>query len=804
MRESFLNYSMSVIVSRALPDVCDGLKPVHRRILFAMHEMGMFHNKPYKKSARIVGETLGKYHPHGDSAVYDAMVRMAQEFSLRYPLVDGQGNFGSIDGDSAAAMRYTEARMSKTAEEMLTDIKKEVIDFTPNFDGSLKEPVVLPAKLPNLLINGTSGIAVGMATNIPPHNLNEVADGIIQVIDNPDTAIKEIQDIIPGPDFPTAGIIKGVSGIKQAYRTGHGRVKVKAKYVIEEKKGKRSIIITEIPYQVNKSILIEQIAENVRDKKILGISALRDESDRHGIRIVITLKKDANQEITLNQLFKHTRLCQTYGINMLALVGNEPKVLNIKEIIQHYIKHRQDVVRKRTEYDLKKAKERAHILEGLLVALKNIDEIIKLIKASKTVADASAALQNNYPLSEIQAKAILEMRLQKLSSLEQEKIKTEYDDLIKLIKELTTILEDEQKILGIIKEELHEIKQKYGDSRRTVIEEDEDEEYDEADLIKEEETVVTISRKGYIKRQPLDVYKQQRRGGKGVIAQTTKDDDFIEWIFSASTHSYILVFTSTGQMHWQKVYNIPEASRQSKGKAIVNLLALKSGEVPQAFVHVRDFKDGNLVMCTKNGLIKKSDISLFSRPRQGGIRAITLEDGDRLISVKMTCGSDQLIIATANGNAVRFDEKAVRPMGRTARGVKGINLKDKDYVVDMVIADENKTLLSITENGYGKKTNISEYRLTNRGGVGVINIQTTPRNGKVVGVITVDDEDDIMFISKNGIAIRMTTEGISTIGRNTQGLRLMRLKGDDCVVSAAKIASEKEEVPDDESLPATN
>jgi len=788
LETSFLNYSMSVIVSRALPDVRDGLKPVHRRILYSMHEMGMAHNKPYKKSARIVGDALGKYHPHGDSAVYDAMVRMAQSFSLRYPLVDGQGNFGSVDGDSAAAMRYTEARLTKIAGEMLDDIKKEVIDYQPNFDGSLKEPIVMPAKIPNLLLNGASGIAVGMATNIPPHNMNELIDGITMVIDDPAVPFEKLTDTIKGPDFPTSAIIQGTAGIKRAYKTGHGKIKIKAKADLEEKRNKISIIITELPYQVNKALLIEQIADCVRDKKITGISNLRDESDREGMRVVITLKKDANSDVVLNQLYKHTRMSVTFGINMLALVNNEPKVLNLRQIIRHFIDHRKEVVTRRTQFDLNKALDRAHILEGLKIALDNIDDIVAKIKASKNIQDATEALMTAYPLSEKQAKAILEMRLQKLSSLEQDKIREEYRDLLKLIKRLKEILADENEILNIIKKELADVKSSYGDKRRSVIEQGEDEYIEDEDLIKEEQMVVTISHRGYIKRQPINTYKQQRRGGKGVIAQTTKDDDFIENIFAASTHAYILFFTDSGQMHWIKVYQLPESSRQSKGKAIVNLLNLKKGERVTAFVLVNEFK-GYLMMATRKGKVKRCDIRLFSRPRQGGIRAITLHD-DHLISVRHTSGDDKLILATAKGMAVKFHEESVRAMGRTAAGVRGVLLR-QDHVVDMVIAKEKETLLTITENGYGKRTNIDEYRLINRGGIGVINIQTSSRNGRVVAIKTVSDDDDIMIISQKGIAIRMTTQGLSVIGRNTQGFRIMRMTADDKVVSAAKIEGEE-------------
>jgi DNA gyrase subunit A len=790
MKSSYLGYSMSVIVGRALPDVKDGLKPVHRRILYAMQQMGMFHNKPFKKSARIVGEVLGKFHPHGDTAVYDTLVRLVQPFSMRYPLIRGQGNFGSIDGDRAAAMRYTEAKLSKLSEEMLKDIEKKTVKFVPNFDGSLKEPRFLPAKLPNLLINGSSGIAVGMATNIPPHNLNEVADATIHLIDNPDVGVNELMQFVKGPDFPTAGIISGTKGIKNAYATGRGKVVIKARYNIEEGKTTKRIIVTEIPYMVNKSLLLKEIADLVTDKKIRGISDLRDESDRTGMRVVIILKKDANPEIVINQLYKHTRLKTTFGVINLALVNGEPKILNLRDIIQNYIDHRRNVVRKRTKFDLNKAEDRAHILDGLLVALRDIDKTVKMIKESKSADEAKNVLISKLEISEKQALAILDMRLQRLTGLEQEKIRKEHKELLELIGKLKTILADEQKILQIIKDELAELKKDYGDERRTEIIEEEEEEMVPEDLIKPENMVVTITHSGYIKRLPVATYKSQRRGGKGVIATTTKEEDFVEDLFIANTHSYLLFFTNKGKVKWLKVYEIPESSRQSKGKAIINLLHLSEGEKVTAFVPVKEFK-GFLVMVTKKGVIKKTPLELFSRPRKGGIIALNLNENDDLISVRKTDGERNLIIATKEGMAVRFSEKSLRPIGRTARGVRGIRLKrEGDSVVGMVIGRENRTLLTVTEKGYGKRTPVGDYRLINRGGSGVINIKCTEKNGKVVAVKSVNDEDELMLISQKGIGIRVNAKDVSKIGRATQGVRIMRLNEGDKVVAAARIVKE--------------
>jgi DNA gyrase subunit A len=797
MKSSFIDYAMSVIVNRALPDVRDGLKPVHRRILYSMSEQGMLFNKPYKKCARIVGDCLGRYHPHGDQSVYEALVRMAQDFSLRYPLVDGQGNFGSVDGDSPAAMRYTEARLAKIASEILQDLDKETIDMKPNFDDSLKEPTVLPCKIPNLLINGSSGIAVGMATNIPPHNVKEVCTGVIEMINNPDLSAEELSNHIQGPDFPTGGIIQGYSGIRNYFKGGRGKVKVSSVAEIEEVKKKFRIIITEIPYMVNKSLLIEQMAGCVRDKRIKGITNLRDESDRSGMRIVVELSSTANPQVVLNQLLKYTRMKTTFGVNSLALVNNEPKLLNVKSMIQNFIEHRQVVIRRRTEYDLRKAEERMHIIEGLIIALDNIDEVIQKIKKSADVKIATEMLSTDYGLSEIQAKAILDMKLQKLSSLEQDKIREEHNKLKLTIGELNIILASEDKILNIIKEEQEEIRAKYGDERKTqiiAVDDDDDSDIDIEDMIEQQDCVVTISNKGYIKRLPIDTYKQQGRGGKGVIGAASKDEDFIEHLFIANTHSYILFFSNKGTVRWLKVYELPEGSRQARGRAIVNLLSMSQDEYIAAFVPVKEFKPENyLILATKKGLVKKTPLDAYSRPRKGGIAGITLDPSDALINAVLTDGTKQLIIATKNGQAVKFNEADARPIGRTSKGVRGVTLKGDDEVIDLVIASDDYTLLTVTENGYGKRTSIAEYRLINRGGSGVRNIQCSDRNGKVISVKTVSDEDDIILISQNGIVIRMPTKSISVIGRNTQGVRLMNLKSGDKTVAAAKIAREQDE-----------
>jgi len=791
MKKSYIDYAMSVIVGRALPDVRDGLKPVHRRVLYTMWENGLFHNKPFRKSANVVGTCMARYHPHGDVAIYDTLVRMAQDFSMRYPLVDGQGNFGSIDGDPPAAMRYTEARMSRIAEELLADIDKETVDFQLNFDGSLKEPVVLPSKIPSLLINGSSGIAVGMATNIPPHNVSEICDCIIFVVDNPECTVAELIRYVKGPDFPTGGIIIGVDGIRDAYNTGRGKIIVRAKTEIVEEKGRQKIIVTEIPYQVNKSVLIEEIASLVREKKIAEISNIRDESDKKGISIVIELKKDANAQVVLNQLYNHSRLQETFGIIMLVLVKNEPKVLNLKELIQCFIEHRKEVVTRRTRFELRKAEERAHILEGLIVALKNIDSVVKKIKASKDIEFATKMLISDYNLTELQAKAILDMKLQKLASLEQQKIISENDELKKLIAELKEILASEKRILEIIKKELAEIKKNFADERRTQIVEVEGEEITEEKLVKPEDVVVTVSHSGYVKRTPVDSYRQQGRGGKGVVAAETKEGDFIEHIFVANTLSYILLFTNKGKLHWLKVYEIPEASRHAKGKAIINLIPLEENEKITAFVPVKEFDDKHyLFMATKKGTVKKTNLIEYSRPRKGGIIGITLEPNDELVSVELTSGNDQIVLASRKGLAVRFKEQDVRACGRSAIGVRGIRLRENDEVIGMVIADDTKQLLSITENGYGKRTAVTEYRLIGRGGSGVINIQCSERNGDVVAIASVIEEDEIVAISKNGIIIRVPVRNISLVGRNTQGVRIMKLDEGDKVVAAARVVHE--------------
>ncbi len=791
VKRSYLDYSMSVIVSRALPDVRDGLKPVHRRVLFAMNELGMFSNKPFKKSARIVGEVIGKYHPHGDSAVYDTMVRMAQTFSLRYLLISGQGNFGSVDGDSPAAMRYTEARLSKLSEEILEDIKKETVDFQPNFDNELKEPVVLPCKFPNLLVNGSSGIAVGMATNIPPHNMGEVIDGTIALIDDPEATPEQLMEHIKGPDFPTGGIITGFSGIRHAYATGRGKIKVKAKTGFETVRGREAIIIHELPYQVNKALLVEHIADLVRSKHILGIYDIRDESDKDGMRVVIELKNDATPEIVINQLFKHSRMETTFGINCLGLIDKAPRIVNLHDMLSCFIGHRVEVVRRRTQFDLTKAEERAHILEGLITALDDIDNIVQKIKQSKDADTAKSVLMADYSLTEIQSKAILEMRLQKLASLEQVKIKDEHKDLLELIIELRSILDSEERVKGIIKDELSEIKDKYADERRTEISMEDDDDICIADLIEEEDVVVTVTHAGYIKRLPVDTYRNQGRGGKGIIAATTKDDDFIEHLFISSTHSNVLFFSNKGQVYWLKVYEIPVGSRQAKGKAIVNLLRLGKDEYIRAFVPVQEFDDQHyLIMCTRNGTVKKTSLEAFSRPRKGGIRAVSVNEGDALIDVVMTDGNMNIIIATKDGMAIRFAESDIRPMGRSAAGVRGISLKGDDIVIGMVRAEDEKTLLTVTENGYGKRTDVSEYRFIKRGGVGVKNIICSERNGNVSAIRSVTDDDEIMLISQNGIIIRTPVRNISAIGRATQGVRLMKMGQDDRLVDAAKIINE--------------
>jgi DNA gyrase subunit A len=795
MKKSFIDYSMSVIVQRALPDVRDGLKPVHRRILYAMNELGFTPDKPHRKSAMTVGEVLGKYHPHGDSSVYDAMVRMAQDFSHRYMLIDGHGNFGSVDGDSAAAMRYTEARMSKIAVELLRDIDKETIDFTPNYDESLKEPTALPARFPNLLVNGSSGIAVGMATSIPPHNLGEVIDCVVSTIENPDIETDEMLKYIKGPDFPTGGIIMGREGIKKAYSTGRGKVTVRAKAEIEEMSGgKQRIIVSEIPYQVNKSALIEKIADLVKEKRIDGISDLRDESDRNGMSIVIELKRDANANIVLNQLYKHTKMQDTFSIIMIALVNGQPKVLNLKSIITHYIDHQKDVITRRTQYDLKKAEARAHILEGLKTALDNIDEIINILKNSKNVADAKGKMMSRFGLSELQAEAIAEMKLKSLTGLEKGKIENEYLSLIKNIEYYRTLLTNEQKLLMVIKGELLEIKKKYNDKRRTKINAASLEEFDEEDFIEEHEVAVTITHFGYIKRLPADTYKSQRRGGRGITGIQTREDDFVENLFITSTHNYILFFTNKGKMYKLKTYEIPEASRQAKGTALVNLLQLDANEKVNAVIHIKDFNDGKyLIFMTKNGTIKKTELKEYNTSRSTGITAINLIDNDELIGVKLTRGTTELIAATKNGLSIRFPESDVRPMGRNTRGVKGIALNPGDVVIGMDIVEEGADLLVISEKGYGKRTPISEYRVQSRSGKGILTSRITKKTGNVVGMKIVKDNDEIMLINLSGVIIRMSVNEISVMGRSTQGVKLMKVPENESVVSIAKISSEEEQ-----------
>jgi len=794
VKDSYLNYAMSVIVGRALPDVRDGLKPVHRRVLYAMRELNLEHSKPYKKCARIVGETMGKYHPHGDSAIYETLVRMAQDFSLRYPLVDGQGNFGSVDGDAAAAMRYTEARLAAISDEMLGDIEKETVNFGPNFDSSLKEPLLLPAALPNLLVNGSSGIAVGMATNIPPHNLNEVSEAIIYLLDNPEAEIKDLMRYVKGPDFPTGGLICGKSGIKDAYQTGRGKLVVRGRATVEhQKNGKDLIIFTEIPYQVQKSSLIESIASLVDDKKIEGISDIRDESDKDGMRIVVELKRDTESQIILNQLFKHTQLETTFGIIMLALVDNRPKVLNLRQVLDCYIEHRRVVIRRRTQFELDKALKRAHILEGLKIALKFIDRIIKVIKTSKSVEAAKVNLMKEFELSELQAQAILEMQLQRLTALERDKIDAEYAELLKKIEICRAILASVKKIEAIIKEELQELVKKYGDSRRTdIVGEAEDLEVE--DLIAEEDVVVTISHGGYIKRLPVSSYRKQKRGGTGATGAELKEEDFIEHLFVASTKDYLLIFTDKGQVHWLKVYEIPQASRISKGKAIVNLVQMEPSAKVSSTIPVKEFVgDKYLVMVTKFGQIKKTRLDAYGNPRKGGIIGITLDKADALIGVEMTDGKQELLIGTRQGKAIRFSEDKVREMGRGAHGVRGVSLAKKDEVIDMVVPQKASTILTVTELGFAKRTTIDEYRLTSRGGKGVINIKVTDKNGQAVNLKTVNDKDELMVITQNGIFLRCAIKDIRETGRSSQGVRLIKLQDKDRVSCVAPVIAEEEE-----------
>ena len=779
---------MSVIVGRALPDVRDGLKPVHRRILYSMQELGLEPQKGYRKCARIVGEVLGKYHPHGDSSVYDALVRMAQDFSLRYTLVDGHGNFGSVDGDSAAAMRYTEAKMNKIAVEMLRDIRKETVDFMPNFDGEEKEPVVLPSRYPNLLVNGSSGIAVGMATNIPPHNLGEIIDGTIMLIDNPETTVLELMTAIQGPDFPTGAIVMGKAGIRAAYETGKGKIVVRAKTEIEEENGRNRIVVTEIPYQVNKAKLIENIADLVKDKKITGISDLRDESDREGMRIVIELKRDANPNVILNLLFKHTKMQDTFGVIMLALVDNEPKILNLKEVLTHYIEFQKEVVTRRTVFELNKAEARAHILEGLKIALDNIDDVIHIIRNSKTSDIAKSTLMERFQLSEKQAQAILEMRLRRLTGLERDKIEEELNEIMQYIEYLNSILADEMKLLGVIKEELREIKSKYNDERRTEIQKVVNE-IDIEDLIQEEDVVITLTNSGYIKRISADTYSAQRRGGRGIQAMTTKEDDFVENVLITSTHSDVLFFTNRGRVYKKRAYEIPDAGRTAKGTNIINLIPIEQDERIETVLTVADeIREGYLFMATKKGLVKKTPLSEFKNLRKNGLIAISLREGDELLKVKVTRGDADIVIVSERGNAIKFNEQDVRPMGRTAAGVKSMNLREDDIAVCMDIAVDDEDLLVISENGFGKRTPLVEYKRQNRGGVGLITYKISEKTGKVVGATVCKSEDELMLINTSGVAIRINVSDVSVTSRATMGVRLMRTSDEEKIVAIAKIS----------------
>ncbi|HMU55558.1 MAG TPA: DNA gyrase subunit A [Nitrospira sp.] len=798
MRSSYLDYAMSVIVGRALPDVRDGLKPVHRRILFGMNEMGLVHNRAYRKSAKIVGEIMGNYHPHGDSAIYDTLVRMAQDFNMRYPLVDGQGNYGSMDGDSPAAMRYTEARMTRLAEEMLADIDKETVDFGPNYDESRVEPLVLPTKVPNLLINGAGGIAVGYATNIPTHNLGEVVEGLLLLLENPDVTVAQLMKKIPGPDFPTAGFIYGMSGIKDAYETGRGLLKLRAKVVVEseQRTDRERLIVTEIPFQVNKAKLIEKIAELIQEDRIKGISDLRDESSaREGVRIVIELKRGEIPLVVLNNLYKHTQLETTFGVIMLALVNNRPEVLNLKQILHHFIEHRREVVVRRTAFDLRKAEERAHILEGLKIALDNLDAVITLIRRAQSPDEARAGLMRQFALSEIQATAILDMRLQRLTQLERTKLIEEYAEVLKQIEYLKSVLGSEALVRKIIKDELTQIYETYRDERKTQIVKEEAE-ISVEDLIAEEEVVVTISHAGYIKRNAASLYRAQRRGGKGKIGMGIKDEDFVETLFTASTHDALLFFTDAGKVYWLKVHEIPEASRAAKGKALVNLLALSGNEKVTATLPVKEYRDDRFViMATKRGIIKKTELSAYRNPRQGGIIALGLEEGDKLIAVQVTDGRREILLGTKQGITIRFKEDEVRPMGRTAYGVKGITLEEGNEVIGMetITPDSTTAILTVTEGGYGKRTPVTEYRVQGRGGKGIISVKTTERNGPAVGFLQVRDDDEIMMMAAQGKVLRCKVDDIREIGRNTQGVRILDLDGEeDRVVAVARLAESAE------------
>lgn len=807
MQSSYIDYSMSVIVSRALPDVRDGLKPVHRRALYGMNDLGMYHNRGYKKSARIVGEVLGKYHPHGDSAVYDSIVRMVQDFSLRYPLVDGQGNFGSIDGDSAAAMRYTEVRMDRMAEELLTDINKDTVDYQNNFDDTLQEPTVLPSMMPNLLLNGASGIAVGMATNMAPHNLTEVINGISAYIEDPEIDSKGLMEHITAPDFPTAGIIYGYEGVKEAYETGRGKITLRARANTEEIRGNREqIVITEIPYQVNKSTLIQKIASLVNDEKITEISEVRDESDREGIRVVIVLKRSANAGVVLNQLYKYTQMQTTFGVINLALVKGRPKVMSLKELIYHYVEHRVDIIVRRTIYDLDQAEARAHILEGLKIALDNLDEVIKTIRAAKNPQEANVELRKKFALTDIQAKAILEMRLQKLTGLERDKIDTEYQGIIDRIEEFRSILSNRDEQMAIIKDELQQVKEKYGDERRTqVVYSAED--FNVEDMIADEDVVVTISNKGFIKRMAVSGYRRQRRGGKGMKGTTTRDEEYVEHLFVATNHNYILFFTEKGMCYWLKVYEIPEGGRLARGRAIVNLIELDKDDAIKAFVPVKTLDDEEyinnhyIIMATKEGQVKKTTLEAYSRPRRDGIIAINIKEGDSLLAAELTDGDSNIILANKSGRAIRFHEDDVRDMGRNTSGVKGMSLGKNGEIVDMVVIrnTHEATVLAISENGYGKRSLVDDYREQSRGGKGVITLKVTPKTGDLIALKEVTDQDDLMIITENGKVIRMSCGGIRTMGRNTQGVRIMRLDSDGSIAAVTRVVNEEEDADTDES-----
>ena len=808
MKSAYIDYSMSVIVSRALPDVRDGLKPVHRRVLYGMLELGVLSNRPYKKSARIVGEVMGKYHPHGDSSVYDTMVRLAQEWSMRYPMVDGQGNFGSIDGDNPAAMRYTEARLQKIAEEMLSDLDKETVDVSLNFDDSLEEPTVLPAKIPNLLVNGAAGIAVGMATNMPPHNLTEVVNGCVAMIDNPDIGIPELMTHIQAPDFPTGGVIYGLEGVRDAYETGKGRVVMRGKARFEETRtGKEVIIVEEIPYQVNKADMVRKAADLVNEKKIEGISEIRDESDRNGLRVVFELKRDAIPNVVLNKLYKYTQLQTSFSVNNIALVKGRPQLLNLQEMLFHYIEHRHEVVVRRTQYELRKAEERAHILQGLIIAIDNLDEVIALIRGSQTPEEARNGLMDKFELSEIQARAILDMRLQKLTGLERDKLRAEYEDLMELIGRLQEILADKSLRMGIIKDELLEMKERFGDERRSRIEFS-SAELSIEDMIPDEQVVITISHAGYVKRTRLAEYKEQSRGGVGSKGAVTRDADFIEEIFSATNHNWLLIFTQKGRCFWMRIFEVPEGSRTSKGRAIQNLINIESDDKVMAYIPVQDIKDPeyvnahNVVMCTKKGVIKKTTLEAYSRPRTNGINAITIREDDELLQAKLTDGNNEILMGLRSGKAIRFPEEKVRPVGRTAQGVKGVTLAGpEDEVVGMVIiVDGSKDVLVVSENGYGKRSAVEDYRITNRGGKGVKTLSVTDKTGSLVAILGVTDEDDLMVINKSGITIRTGADELRTMGRATQGVRLINLRNNDSIAAVCRTPkSEEEEVMGEEN-----